>query len=114
MPRCAGITRSGDQCTATASAGATFCYLHDPGRSEERSRNAAKAAKAKGGGSELVEVKAELRQLFTDVRRGAADPRKAAVAAQVANALLRALALERELKETEELVRRVEELEASL
>ena len=113
MTRCPALTAKGDQCSAQLRPGQEWCYGHDPARAAERRAHASKAAKAKGG-SELADVKAELRQLFTDVRRGEADPRKAAVAAQVANALLRALALEREIQGQEEIAARIERLEREL
>jgi hypothetical protein len=113
MTRCAGLTRSGDQCSASAAAGGRYCYLHDPQFADRRKMHATKAAKARGH-SELGELKAALKKLFDGVNEGTADPRRAAVAAQVANVLLRALSVERDLREQEELVYRIEKLEASL
>jgi hypothetical protein len=114
MARCPALTAKGDQCSGTVAKGAAFCYLHDPAFADQCRANASKAAKSKGG-SELADLKAELRALFDGVKKeGGSDPRRAAVAAQVANVLLRALSIERDLPELEELVQRVEKLEASL
>ena len=96
------------------------CYGHRPDLVEERKRNASKGGKSGGRGRpgyspELAEIKALLKTL-TDRVIGAEDatplsPSAAAVAGQLINARLRAVEVERKIKETEEIEARLEVLE---
>jgi hypothetical protein len=113
MARCAGLTAKGDQCSATASPGGSYCYLHDPRYAKRRKADATKAGKSKGN-AELGELKNDLMELFKQMKAGKGDAKRAGVAGQLANAMLRALALEKDLKEQEEIVRRLERLEELL
>jgi hypothetical protein len=113
MARCQGLTRGGDQCSGTATPGGNYCYLHDPRYAAQRKAHATKAGKARGQ-SELGDLKVELRQLFQDVKAGKGDVKRAGVAAQIANVLLRALSLEKDIREQEEILARIERLEEAL
>lgn len=113
MARCAGSTRDGGQCTAIVKPPNTYCYQHDPARSNERKRNASRAGKSSGG-KELKELKAELRQLTDQVLAGEIETSKVAVANQLINTRLRAVELERKAHETDELEARLRELEESI
>lgn len=113
MPRCAGITRSGDQCTASVAPGVRWCFNHDPARSEERRRNASRAGRGKSG-RELKDVKKRLLGLAEAVLSGEVDGKQAAVAGQLLNYLIRAISVELKVREQEELIERIEELEALL
>jgi hypothetical protein len=110
MPRCRGITRAGDQCTAIVATGSAYCYHHDPARASERSRHAQKAARGPRATGELRALKEDLRTLIEDVRGGRLDRNAAAVIIQAMNTMLRAIALEREVRETEELATEIAEL----
>lgn len=95
-----------------------YCYQHDRDRADERRRNAQRAGRAGGRGrasGELAAIKALLEDLTARVLgEGAEDPLPsgaAAVANQLLNTRLRALELERKIKETEELEERLEALE---
>jgi hypothetical protein len=120
MARCAFIKPGGDRCGATAMKGYDTCYGHREDLAEERKRNASKGGKSGGRGRpgyspELAEIKALLKTL-TDRVIGAEDttplsPSAGAVAGQLINARLRAVEVERKIKETEELEARIEELE---
>ena len=44
--KCSGRTRSGKPCPRSAAVGKNTCWLHDPGRAQERVRNARIAAKS--------------------------------------------------------------------
>jgi hypothetical protein len=110
MPVCAGIKRAGGRCTVSVSGAQQFCHLHDPARSEERKRAASKAARSRPS-REIVGVKAQLADLTQDVLAGELETGRAAVANQLINTRLRAIELERKIKEAEELEERIEALE---
>ena len=111
MSRCAATKPNGTPCERIVGASQTYCYSHDEARKEERVRNASKAGSYKPGG-ELGEAKAKLRRLADDVLSGAVDRASGSVAAQILGVYLRAVELERRVKETEELEARLEILEA--
>lgn len=116
MARCARIKANGERCKGTAIEGAEWCYSHDPDHEEERRRSASKAGKTGGRGrsgssSELEEIKDLISGLTRQVLAGEQQTGRAAVAAQLINTRLRAVELERKIKETEELEARLEELE---
>ncbi len=110
MSRCSGITRSGGRCTHTAKGPSGFCHLHDPDRAAERKRNASKAGRARPS-REVVGVKDRLLELAEQVVGGTVLPGRAAVASQLYNAALRAMTLERDVRDQEDLLARLEILE---
>jgi hypothetical protein len=109
MPRCAGIKRDGGHCAAIVDG--SFCYQHDPARAEERRRNASRAARSRPS-RELAGIKQRLSHLADDVLEGRQDKGVAAVASQVLNVYLRAVSVELKAKEQQELIERLEALEA--
>jgi hypothetical protein len=110
MSKCAGIKPDGGRCAVDVAPGETHCYGHDPDRADERRRNAARGGRAKGM-KEIQDLKKKLKELAADVLEGKVDRGKGAVANQVYGTLLRAVELERKVKETEELEARIEALE---
>jgi hypothetical protein len=110
MPRCAGNTEDGRPCERIVKAAQRYCYSHDPQRAEERKCNAARGGKAKVN-RELAGIKTQLEDLTKDVLSGELSTGRAAVANQLINTRLRAIELERKIKETEELEARIERLE---
>ena len=110
MAVCAGIKRSGGRCTVSVEAGQTYCHHHDPARSDERRRAASRAGRSKPA-RELSGVKALLSELTERVLAGEVETGRAAVANQLVNTRLRAIELERKIRETDELEARIEELE---
>src|SRR4051812_15421619 len=97
------------------------CYGHRPDLAEERRRIASKGGRTGGrgrGGSsagELSEIK-ELLGTLTDrvIGKEGADhlsPSAGAVAAQLINTRIRAIELERKIREQEEIIERLEALE---
>jgi hypothetical protein len=110
MPRCAGNTEDGRPCERIVRASQTYCYSHDPGRAEERKRNASKAARSKPS-RELADIKRRLSDLADDVLEGRKDRADAAVAGQLLNYVIRAVSVELKVKEVTELEERLEELE---
>jgi hypothetical protein len=110
---CGAITANGNRCTARVRPGAEWCYNHDPARSQERKRNASRAAKSRGGG-EITDLKAQLEDLATDALEGKVERGVAAVVNQIINTRVRLLEAERKIREQEELVERLETLEEAL
>jgi hypothetical protein len=110
MAICAGITRGGDRCTQSVSLGQTYCHHHDPSRADERRRAASRAGKSKPS-REIVAVKRQLQELADGVLAGSVDRADGAVTSQILNILLRALELERKIREQEVLTERLEVLE---
>jgi hypothetical protein len=115
--RCAAITSAGARCKLEASYG-SYCYQHSPETAEERRRNASRGGKAggngRGGQSEISDLKAQLEDLAADVLAGELETGRAAVANQLINTRLRAIELERKIRETDELEARLEALEESM
>ncbi len=110
MGVCPAITRSGERCTQSVKPGQEYCHRHDPARAEERRRAASRAGKSKPS-RELAGIKTLLEEL-TDKVIGLEMPSGvAAVANQLINTRLRAVELERKIKETQELEERLEALE---
>ncbi len=109
MSACAGIKRDGGRCTLSAQASSGMCWLHDPSRAAERHRHASKAARSKGN-REVAELKAEIKAVIAGVRGGDLGRADAAVMIQGYRALKDFIALEREVKEQDELAAEIEEL----
>jgi hypothetical protein len=87
-----------------------FCHLHDPSRTEERRRSASRAGRAKGN-KEVADLKEEIKSVIGDVRTGELDRNDAAVMIQGYRALKDFIALERQVRETDELEARIVALE---
>jgi hypothetical protein len=90
------------------------CYGHRPDLAEERKRNAAKGGRSGGrgrGSGELASIKAQLAQMVDTVLSGAVATAPYAVANQILNTRLRAIEIERKVKELDDLEARLEQLE---
>ncbi len=116
MPRCGGSKADGTPCERIVGASQTYCFAHDPARAGERRRNASRAGRGKPS-RELVGIKALLSELTERVLGGEGveplETGRAAVANQLIGTRLRAIELERKIRETEELEARIVELEQS-
>jgi hypothetical protein len=110
VARCAGIKRDGGKCTATVELPNEYCWWHDPANAEQRKKAASKGGKAVGL-REIRDLKSTLEDLYANVLGGSVDKGDAAVANQILNTRLRALELERKIKETDELEERIAGLE---
>ena len=106
--------RDGGRCTAPALPGEGYCYGHHPDFAEKRRRNAAKSHKTRSASPEIAAIKERLSALADDVLKGSVDRADGAVVAQILNVYLRATGMELKIKESEEMERRVEELEELL
>jgi hypothetical protein len=110
MAQCQGIKRDGGRCTASVQPGSDWCWNHDPAHADRRQRNASRAGKGRPP-REIGEIKALLKDLTDRVLEGGLPTSVVAVANQVINTRLRAVEVERKVKETEELEARIEALE---
>lgn len=108
--KCPAITQKGGQCTGTVKPGNYYCYWHDPANSDKRHRVAVKAGKAKKGRL-AKDLHALLEDLTERVVSGELEPYPASVAGSLIGVRLRLLEYERKVKEQDELVGRLEELE---
>jgi len=112
--RCAAITRAGERCRLDATHG-TYCYQHAPETARERQRNASRGGKAGGNGragvSELTAIKGGIRATIDGALAGEVERGVAAVLFQGFNVLLKAVETERRIREQDELLERLEDLE---
>jgi hypothetical protein len=117
MPRCAGQKGDGTPCERIVGSSQEYCYAHDPSYAEDRKKAASKAARSPAKSrstTEIREIKGRLKDLYAAVLEGRAERAAAAVANQIANTQLRAIELERQVREQEELEERLDELEGLL
>ena len=110
MPRCVGFKPTGEQCTRIVGTSQSYCYAHDPSCSEQRREAASKAARSKTD-VEIGTIKRELKEAIERVLEGSIDKGRGSVAFQGYGVLIRAIELERKIREQEELVERIETLE---
>ncbi len=110
MAPCTAIKGNGERCRGIAKAGSDYCPAHDPKRVEARRRSASKAAKSKPN-PELRAVKTLCEDLTRRVLSGDVLPGVGAVVNQIANTRLRAVEVERRIREQDELLERIERLE---
>jgi hypothetical protein len=108
--QCTAVKRNGERCTLPANGPQGLCWAHDPANAEKRRRGASRGGKAKAN-RELPSIKAQLEDLTERVLAGELPTGPAAVANQLINTRLRAIELERKIKETDELEARIEALE---
>ena len=99
--QCSAITAAGRGCSARAQAGQNLCYNHDPRRSEQRRINAHAGgrARARRQPSEVERIKKRVEEATSAVLRGKLDSGIVAVAFQGYNVWLRAMELERRLRD---------------
>ena len=117
MAKCSGITRTGTACKGIPMEGSQWCYVHHPDHAEERRRHGSKGGKRGGRGrptGELARLGARFEDLADKVLDGEVDRAAGAVAGQLLNGARACIRDGLTAREQEELVERMEELEASL
>jgi len=87
-----------------------LCWAHDPANAQKRRRGASRGGRAKAN-RELPTIKALLEDLTEQVLSGELDTRRAAVANQLINTRLRAIEVERKIREQGEIEERIASLE---
>ncbi len=110
MARCGASKPDGTPCERIVGASQSYCFAHDPARAGERRRNASKAGRGKPS-REIVGIKTLLSELTDRVLAGELEAGRAAVANQLINSRLRAVEIERKVREGEEFEERLEALE---
>ena len=110
MARCAAIKVNGERCRLDAKGKQSMCWAHAPENAAARRKRASRGGRAKAN-QELPSIKALLEDLTERVLAGDLETGRAAVANQLINTRLRAIELERKIKETDELEARIEALE---
>jgi hypothetical protein len=117
---CSGITQDGRRCRGVAIDGSEWCYAHDPARAEERRRNASKGGKRAGRGrpspatAELARLQSRFEALADEVLDGSVNRGDAAVVTQLLNGARACVIGLLKAREQEELIERLETLEAAL
>jgi hypothetical protein len=121
--RCSFIKPGGERCRGIATGGADgtadLCYAHDPARAEERSRNARKAGRTGGNGrssglSETAEAKRWIKVLVSGLLKGTVERDVATACFMGLGTLARFIEVERRLKEQEQVIERIEQIEDAL
>src|SRR5215218_1366678 len=105
MAKCSAITRKGEQCRGLVPLGSEYCAAHDPARADARRRAASIAGRSKPG-SEIHEVKRQLRKLADDCLSGRVPSGVASITSQILGVWLKAT--EVEIKERDVAVRETE------
>jgi len=110
---CTATTQYGRPCQKPSQPGKEVCWSHDPANNEARKRLARTGGVAvhSPAAFEIQELKEELRGLATDVKEGKLAPANGTVLNQLCNTILRAIAEERKVRDTEELAERIARLE---
>lgn len=107
--QCSFIKPSGERCRGAAPGKQRLCWAHDPANAERRRRTASRGGRGKAN-REVAALKEEIKAIIGDVRSGHLDRNDAAVMVQAYRALKDFIALERQVKETNELAAEIEEL----
>ena len=107
--QCSAITRAGSRCQRSADSQNGLCFAHDPNNAEQRRRVASRGGRGKAN-REVATLKGELKDVIAAVRAGDLDRNDAAVMIQGYRALKDFIALERQVRETDELAAEIEEL----
>jgi hypothetical protein len=110
---CTATKRDGSPCTLPAQGQQSLCWAHDPKNAERRRRGASRGGRAKAR-AELPQLKTLLTDLTERVLAGELDTGRASVANQLINTRLRAIEVERKIREAEEIEERLTALEEAL
>jgi hypothetical protein len=113
MSRCSAIKPNGKRCKVSVPPGVEYCWAHDPANSEARRRITSKAGRSRPN-RETERIKTELAKLYADTMAKRVDKGVAAVGAQIQNVRLRAVEVERKIREQEELEERMSAVEEQL
>src|SRR5215211_4601164 len=110
MNICKATKRNGEPCTLPANGKQGYCWAHDPATAEQRKRRASRGGRAKAR-AELPQLKTLLSDLTEQVLSGETPAGVAAVANQLINTRLRAIEVERKIREADEIEERITALE---
>jgi hypothetical protein len=110
---CTGTKRNGSPCTLPSTGSSGLCWAHDPANAERRRRGQSRGGRNKPS-RELQAIKQRLSDLADDVLADRVDRGNAAVAGQLLNTVIRAVVVELKVKEQQDILERVDELENML
>ena len=117
MGKCTAITRGGSRCRGVAIDGSGLCYSHHPDHEQDRRWAARKGGKRGGRGrpsAELARLQRRFEELTDMVLAGEVERADGAVAGQLLNGARACVRDGLTAREQEELVERLELLEADL
>ncbi len=109
--QCTALKPNGQRCTLPAKGQQTVCWAHSPENAAKRRRTASRGGRGKSG-REIRDLKKQLEDLVDDVREGRMERGDAVVINQILNTRARLIELERKVKEQDEIIERIEALEA--
>ena len=115
MAKCSGITQAGTACRGIPIDGSQWFYVHHPDHAGERRRHGSKGGKRGGRGrptSELHRLRDRFEDLANKVLEGSVDRADGAVAGQLLNGARTCVRDALAAREQEELIARLEVLEA--
>lgn len=115
--RCSAITKGGSRCRLEATHG-SYCWNHAPEFAEARKQRARKGGARGGNGrssglSETAEAKRWIRGLVAKLLRGEMERDTATAAFMGLNVLARYIDLEAKIRAQDEILERIEALEAA-
>ena len=108
---------SGNPCKGVPIAGSQWCYHHHPDNAHKLHARGSKGGKRGGRGrpqAELSNIKTQLQDLADGVLDGHVARADASVVGQLLNVMLRAVQIQLQVREQEELVERLEALEQAI
>jgi hypothetical protein len=117
LGKCSGITRAGGACKGTPIEGSQWCYVHHPDHAEERRRHGSRGGRRGGRGrpsAELARLQHRFEDLAEKVLSGEVERGVGAVAGQLLGGARACVRDGLAAREQEELLARLEELEAVL
>jgi hypothetical protein len=115
--KCTAITRGGGRCRGVAIDNSGLCYSHHPDHEQDRRRAARKGGKRGGRGrpsAELARLQRRFEELADMVLAGEVERADGAVAGQLLNGARACVRDALKAREQEELIERMEQLEAGL
>jgi hypothetical protein len=114
MGNCAAITASGGACRGIPLQANDYCFAHHPDSKTIQRRADKRGGKLGGRGrphSELEHVKSEFFRIFGELEAGSLDKGVGAVLIQALNGVRRCIEDQRRIREQDEIVERLTELE---
>jgi len=117
LAKCSGTTQAGTACKGIPIDSSDYCYVHHPGRIEERRRHGSKGGRRAGRGRPSVELgrlQGRFEDLAAKVLSGEIERGVGAVAGQLLNGARACVRDGLTAREQEELISRMESLEQEI
>ena len=108
--QCRATKANGERCRGTATGSNDLCWAHSPQHAEQRRRTASRGGRGKPS-REIRDLKKQLEDLAANVLSGKVERGNAVAVNQILNTRLRAIELERKIREQDELEERLATLE---